>query len=254
MADPFSILASTAGLVDISVKFVRFIKKTADGTGTIDEDLRQLTVEVEKLEHVSLLIRNAFEEDMNEVGRTYKNPAADIWSSVSSALKDCEAALAQLHSVLGQVMGEEGSSKFDRLRRHFRKLAKDEEFVELRRRLDRGHQVLQMSLAALNMLVSPSHHTTRRINVFCSIAARQSHIGNSRSIAGLSAQMADNDSKLGQIIRSLESASEGIAQTTYEVSSHPFSTASATLTSCLRGTVSQQQRLSKSLHGSMYIS
>lgn len=153
IADPLSIVTSTVGLVDISIRVIKFINTTKKGIDTIDEDLRQLVTEVERLKYASELIQKAFEDDMKEGGTVPKGSTDNIWSAASFALIDCRAALKRLNSLLEQIKGEDGSSTFDRLRRHFTKLSKDEDFSQLRQRLDRGYQVLQLSLAALNMFV-----------------------------------------------------------------------------------------------------
>lgn len=146
MADPFSIAASAAGVVDISVKVLRF-------TDTIDRDLAQFVNEIERLSGTVALIQKAFEREMKDDYHAPESSTATIWSVASSALVDCKAAIVQLNTILVQIKGEDGSSTFDRLKRHFRKLSNDEEFAKLRQRLDKGHQVLQISLTALNMFV-----------------------------------------------------------------------------------------------------
>lgn len=161
MAEPFSVGAAAASVVDLAIKVVRFINETRKGAETIDEDLRQLVAEVEKLRNVSELIRKAFEEDTKASHSRAKKDSDttnSIWLAASSALVDCKAILIQLNAVLDQVRGEGGSTTFERVRRHFRKLSRDDDISQFQQRLDTGHQVLQMSLIALNMLVSPWDH------------------------------------------------------------------------------------------------
>jgi len=114
------------------------------------------------LERTSNVIQNAFKKDMKDGNTTQDDPAAESWSAVSSTLMDCKIALARMTAALVRVTGESGSSRHDRFKRHFRRLAQDEEMSDLRQRLNKGHQRLQFLLSTLNMLVS-LYHRTRRI-------------------------------------------------------------------------------------------
>lgn len=151
MADPFSILTGTIGLVEVAVKVVKFIDETKKGVDSVDGDLRDLATEIKDLELTSNVIHNAFKKDMQDGNITQDDPAAESWSAVSSTLMDCKIVLARMAAALVRVMGESGSSRRDRFKRHFRRLAQDEEMSDLRQRLDKGHQRLQLLLSTLNM-------------------------------------------------------------------------------------------------------
>jgi hypothetical protein len=153
MADPFSIIAGAVGVVDVAVKVVKFIEKTKKGADSVDGDLQDLVTEIESLKHTSQVIQDAFEKDMKDGKTTQDNPAAGTWLAASNALADCNAALVGMDGALTKMKGEKGSSTLDRLKRHFRKLAHDEEFGLLRQRLDKGHHRLQTSLLTLGMSV-----------------------------------------------------------------------------------------------------
>lgn len=159
MADPFSIIAGTVGVVDVAVRVVRFIDKTKKGADSVDGDLQNLVAEIQSLKHTSEVIHNAFEKDMEEGKTTQDSPAAGTWLAASNALTDCNSALTGMDRALIRMMGESGSSKFDRVKRHFRRLAQDPEFGHLRQRLDKGHHRLQTLLLTLNMLVFVSSYT-----------------------------------------------------------------------------------------------
>ena len=151
MADPFSIIAGTVGVVDVAVRVVKFLDKTKKGADSVDGDLRNLVAEIESLKHTSEVIHNAFEKDMEDGNTTQDSPAAGTWLAASNALTDCNAALTGMDRVLVKMMGESGSSKLDRVKRHFRRLAQDPEFGHLHQKLDKGHHKLQTLLLALNM-------------------------------------------------------------------------------------------------------
>lgn len=166
MADPFSIIAGTIGVVDVAVRLIRFIDKTKKGADNVDGDLQDLVTEIESLKNTSEVIHDAFEKDMVEGNTTKDNPAAGTWLAASNALADCNVALTGMDSALVKMVGENGSSKFDRVKRHFRRLAQDEEFGHLRHRLDKGHHRLQTLLLTLNMLVHSLPRITRNANSY----------------------------------------------------------------------------------------
>jgi hypothetical protein len=151
MADPFSIIAGAIGVADVAVKVVGFIKETKKGTGSVDGDLQGLVTEIESLKQTSQVIKDAFKKDMEEGKTTQDNPVAGTWSLASTALADCNTALVGMGDALTKMKGENGSSTLDRLMRHRRRLAHDEEFGLLRQSLDKGHHRLQTSLLALGM-------------------------------------------------------------------------------------------------------
>lgn len=153
MADPFSIIAGTVGVVDVAVKVVKFINKTKKGADTVDGDLQELVAEIESLRNTSAVVRDAFEKDLKDGNTKRDGPTARTWSAVSTALIDCNAALTDMDVTLARMKGDDGSSTFDRLKRHRRKLAQDEEFMQLYRKLDKGHHRLQTALLALGMFV-----------------------------------------------------------------------------------------------------
>jgi len=85
MADPFSIIAGSASLVDLAIKVVKFINETKKGTDTIDEDLRQLVADIRELSHVSELIGTAFEADL-QVSLTALNMVVNSFLAVDLVL------------------------------------------------------------------------------------------------------------------------------------------------------------------------
>ena len=164
MADPFSIIAGTIGVVDVAVRLIRFIDKTKKGADSVDGDLQDLVTEIENLKYTSEVIHDAFERDMKQGNTTKDNSTAGTWLAASNALADCNVALSGMDNALVKMMGENGSTRFDRLRRHFRRLAQDEEFGHLRQRLDKGHHRLQTLLLTLNMSVCPFPRTRYSTN------------------------------------------------------------------------------------------
>ena len=149
MAD---LAATIVSFVDISIRLVKFINETKKGADAVDDDLLQLGREVQSVATSSAAIQNVFQKDFVESGKAKENDTtANIWLRVSSILKDSQFILIKMESKLKEIKGEDGSSTYDRVRRHFRKLSKEGDFEALRKGLDKNDQLLQMSLTTLSM-------------------------------------------------------------------------------------------------------
>ena len=124
-------IEGTIGVVDVAVRLIRFIDEIKKGADTVDGDLQDLVAEIENLKYTSEVIHDAFAKDMKEGSTPKDNSAAGTWFAASNSLEDCNAALTGMDSAPVKMMGENGSSKFDRLKRYFRRLAQDEDFGHL---------------------------------------------------------------------------------------------------------------------------
>ncbi|KXT08320.1 hypothetical protein AC579_1796 [Pseudocercospora musae] len=185
MAD---LAATIVSFVDISIRLVKFIHETKKGADAVDDDLLQLGREVQRVADHSEDIRTVFQKDFVENGKAKENDTtANIWQRVSSILKDSQYILIKMESKLKEIKGEDGSSTYDRVRRHFRKLSKESDFLNLRQGLDKNDQLLQMSLTTLSIIVT-----------------KKEQAGQSKSIANLSSKMSLSSSRLEQLILSLE--------------------------------------------------
>lgn len=156
--DAVSLGISAASVVDLSVKLVQFLYRTKKGTESVDDDLQGLIDDIENLTRVTGLVSKAFKDNSKQSDAAIKtdDDILSIRRTASSTLKDCADALAMMESIVEKVKGEDGSSRFDRLRRHFRRLSKEEDFLRCRERLSNGYQALQMSLTMLDMFVIQS--------------------------------------------------------------------------------------------------
>lgn len=117
--DPLSIIASTAAITDLSVQILKVISETKKGVDTADEDLLHLVRDVEKTRDVSDLIRKAFQDDLTNqrnMTRGGGDATSGMWSVASSTLTGCVSALTTIQTVINQIRGEDGLSRFERLK------------------------------------------------------------------------------------------------------------------------------------------
>ena len=111
--DPLSIIASTAGISDVTFRLVRFLKGTIQGARDVDEDLRKLLVEVESLISINNgissitaardfehLLRRSF-EDSDSLTESWKQ----LWHDTSRIANDITRILEKLEAILKDVQG-----------------------------------------------------------------------------------------------------------------------------------------------------
>ena len=154
MADPFSIVASTVSIVDVCVRLGAFLIEVKKGSDTVDSELDKLIAELNSLNAVSNLIRENFEKDIpdaDDAPRKDRTAAADLWRATGDALRESQSTLNDLDSLIKKILGENGSSTTDKVRRYFRKLSKADDLHQVRQRLNNGHNLLQIVLTAINM-------------------------------------------------------------------------------------------------------
>ena len=154
MADPFSIIVGTASLADLCIRFTKLLKNAKDGYQKVDRDLEDLSKEIAALSSVNDLIKRSFE--VNLAGITDVNEQQILskhWQATRTTLAGCRDILERLSNLIIKIVGK-GSPKsiqFDGLRKYLKQQSKEDEFIELRRKLN-GYQIaLQTSLAAVNM-------------------------------------------------------------------------------------------------------
>jgi hypothetical protein len=154
MAEPFSIIAGSAGLADVCIRLANFIKQARDRFQKVDEDLEHLSKEIEALYSVNNLVKYSFEA----------NPATtkhfgdqqilfDHWKTTRITLASCQELIEKMNDLVISVWGN-GSPKHVKLnsqRKYLKLQSKEDEFTELRRKLNAHQIALQTSLAAINV-------------------------------------------------------------------------------------------------------
>ncbi|KAF2666145.1 hypothetical protein BT63DRAFT_51060 [Microthyrium microscopicum] len=152
MADPFSIIASTIGVIDVAVRLTAFLIDVKEGSETIDQDLDRLLGEIKSLNAISRLIQESFERDVaTSTPNQDEEAAVTMWRETGNVLRDSQKTLSELELLIKKVHGLDGSSTYDRVRRFIRKQVKEDEFARLWTRLNDGYHLLQILLSAINI-------------------------------------------------------------------------------------------------------
>lgn len=163
MADPFSIIAGTAGLLDVCWKVGSYLVALKASAAKIERDLFSLSLEVSALVTVSESLQSLWKVSSEKPIDEHSPHAVRIyqlWEDVSLALRGCGDVMARLVLLVEDVIGKDGIAvhgKRDGLKKAFRKQCKDDDIREIRMQIASHQNSLQIALSALNMY-SHLHH------------------------------------------------------------------------------------------------
>ncbi|MCJ1388283.1 hypothetical protein MMC18_001128 [Xylographa bjoerkii] len=179
MADPFSIIAGTAGLADVCIRFALFLRQAKNGFQKVDKDLEDLAKEVTALGSVGDLIKRSFEVHLAGVTDVNgQQTLSDHWQITQATLAGCQDIIDHLNELITKVLGSGGSKhvKTGALRKYLRQQSKEEEFVKLRQKLSAHQIALQTSLAAVNIIYTRCSQSTS-IESFSELSSRIQGLG-----------------------------------------------------------------------------
>ncbi|KAL8942140.1 MAG: hypothetical protein Q9216_001825 [Gyalolechia sp. 2 TL-2023] len=157
MADPFSIAAGTAGILDISWRIGSYLAKVKSAASKIKRDLATLSFEVNALVGVTESIQSLW-NDNKEKPLDALSPDAKrirgLWQDINLALHGCRDVMGSLALLVEEVIGKDGievQGKRDGIRKVLRKQSKDQEIQEIRQQITSHQNSLQLTLSALNL-------------------------------------------------------------------------------------------------------
>ena len=154
MADPFSVLASTAGLADVCIRLARFLKQANAGFRTVDQELGSLFEEIASLRSVNDLVKSSYTEGATaKTDPNHQQILGTHWSATQNTLTSCQHIVEQIEALLQEVSaaGSGNHVKLDQIRKWLKQQSREEAFSSLRGKL-KAHQVaLQLSLSAVSM-------------------------------------------------------------------------------------------------------
>jgi hypothetical protein len=155
MADPFSIVVGTVGLLDVCFRFAGYLNDVQAGAAQIDDEIVGLLREIEALKSVNETIQanyKGFPKPVNP-DEPIPNEVADLWGNIRSNLQDCRIIVEDLEQLVISIVGQERrdkssrfASKLDGFRKQLRKQSKEGDFNKLRSRLHTYQSTLQLML------------------------------------------------------------------------------------------------------------
>jgi len=155
--DPFTILAGTAGLLDVSIRVIQYLKQVEESAGKVEEDITALSQEINTLVVVNdsierLWLANHEAAPVSPFEET--TVVKDLWRKLASLLNECRETAQKLEVLLIKVVGKSGpkvSGKWDGIRKQLRKESKERDYVDIRHRISSYQAGLQMLLSALSV-------------------------------------------------------------------------------------------------------
>lgn len=159
MADPFSILSGTVGIIDVTSRFVQYMRATGAAAVHVNEDLRTLLHEFETLSSVAKSIQDLQPPAASEIEPDH--PLKNLRYRTGKILIDCRQTLERLEKLVQDVLGEHNSKKplseqhrfvqrLNSFRVQLRKQKQDGEFSKLRGQLNTCQSALQLCLQVIN--------------------------------------------------------------------------------------------------------
>ncbi|CAG8975456.1 hypothetical protein HYALB_00004770 [Hymenoscyphus albidus] len=154
MADPFSILAGTAGLTDVCIRLAQFLKHANDGFRVVDQELEALSEEITSLRSVNDLIERSYTEGSTaKANLEHQKILGTNWHATQNTLVSCQRIVEKIEEILIEVEGSGGGKhiKRDQIRKWLKQQRKEEELMSLREKLKAHQKALQLSLSAVNI-------------------------------------------------------------------------------------------------------
>ena len=155
MAEPFSIITATVGVIDVCCRFGSYLRDVQAGAAQIEDDIEILSRDIEALRVVNETIRDSYKELSSHLGSGIESSkhVERLWRNVSSNLGNCQLVLEELEilvrAVVGKVAPEDESKimrKFGGFRKQLRKQSRESDFNKLQGRLTTYYNTIQLML------------------------------------------------------------------------------------------------------------
>ena len=203
MADPFSIVAGTAGLADVCIRLAKLVKQANAGFQSVDRELELLFEETESVQAINDLVRYSYNEGYRATLDPEHLQILDTnWCSTRNTLNSCQHIVEQIEVLLKEVSkaGSGKNVKLDQLRKWLKQQSKEAAFNTLREKL-KAHQIaLQLSLSAVNVLATEKHMLAMALltstRIYSRISQETSHASYSDLSKSIQRLSADVESKV----------------------------------------------------------
>ena len=155
MAEPFSIITATVGLIDVCWRFGSYLHNVQAGAAQIEDEIETLSRDIEALRAVNETIRASYSDLPGYLNSEVKSSEHldRLWRNVSSNLASCRLVVEELEALVMEIVGREPSkdqSKFMRklggFRKQLRKQSREGDFDKLQSRLANYHNTIQLML------------------------------------------------------------------------------------------------------------
>lgn len=158
MADPFSIVAGTAGIIDVCVRIANYLRDINAAASRIEQELFILLEEFVALESVNSSIRDTWLEHhkTGDRGPPDEPLLKTQWQDLDHALQGCHNLMLKFGALIQGIIGKDGpfvTSKLGGIKKVLRKQSKEKAIFEIRQQVMSHRDNLQVLLLALNLYV-----------------------------------------------------------------------------------------------------
>lgn len=155
MADPFSIIAATFGLIDVCWRFGSYLRDVQAGAAKVEDEIEGLSRDIEALRVVNETIRASYRELPSYRNSNIENSkhVERLWRNVSSNLQNCRPIVEELEALVRGIIGKEPPKdestimrKLGGFKKQLRKQAREGDFNKLQTRLSTCYNTIQLTL------------------------------------------------------------------------------------------------------------
>ena len=174
MAEPFSIITATAGVIDVCWRFASYLHRVQKGAAQIEDDIKTLSRDIEALRLVNETVRDSYENFSShlESGMESSKQLERLWRVVSTNLGNCQVELEKLESLVKAVVGKEtpeNESKIMRkvggFRKQLRKQSRESDFNKMQGRLTTYSNMIQLMQEHINWSAIIFRNSMTRLTV-----------------------------------------------------------------------------------------
>lgn len=158
MADPFSIIASTVGLLDVCWRVGSYLSDVKAAAHNIESDLEGLQNEIDALRESNSVIEE-LQKKTTEAGLVSQLDQVPelrrIWKNIEENTRGCVAVVLKIEGEVKSIIGKSQQAKpkdrIDGIRKTIKRQSTDPQLARLHQSLSKYRQSSQMCLTALEM-------------------------------------------------------------------------------------------------------
>ena len=172
MAEPFSVITATAGVIDVCWRFGSYLRKVQAGAAVVEDDIETLSRDIESLRVVNETVRDSYKESSDYLDSKIESSkhVESLWRNVSSNLENCRQVVEELEGLIKAVVGKEELNneskimkKVGAFRKQLRKQSREGDFDKLQGRLTTYYNTIQLMLDLIIWSVDSIHKSMTRL-------------------------------------------------------------------------------------------
>lgn len=195
MAEPFSVVAGTLGLLDVCWRVGTYLNSVKNAAERIEGDIDALQNEVTSLIEVNESIkklRDRTEEAYPSSPTNHSPVVEDLWQNIDSTSEGCKVVVLRLEEKVKNIMGKremaKPTGKIDGIKKTLRRDSTDPDLVKIHNSLSKYQLSLQTLLTALNLFVQVPLLSCSCTHFLYRYYTRASHNATNNAIDNLSSK------------------------------------------------------------------